>query len=219
VVVNRPLLRYWLAGMLSIPLILLALELAVVHRYFGEPETGDDGGLTNQGLSETRSDWAWAIGLTIAGLGLAAWSLRELGAPRQVLVGEDEGLFLAIGTSRRPEVFVPWHQVDGLRSSFVDGDTGPGPVLEIELARRSWVPASPVGASWEGRVLRVDAAGWRPPVHEVAGVLRTMLDRSRAGGEPVTLLDHEGMLAAGTAATAADDTPPDEAPPGGAGDA
>lgn len=194
VVVNRSMLRYWLAGMLAVPLILLAVELAIAHQFFGEPDQRDDGGLSNQGLSETRADWAWAIGLTLAGLGLAAWSFRELGTPRQVLVGESDGLFLAVGTSRKPEVFVPWHQVQSLRSTVVEDELGPSPVLELEMVERSWIPHMPIGARWVGRVLQVDAATWKPPAHEVAGALQTMLERSRLHGEIVPLADGEPLV-------------------------
>lgn len=187
--VNRSVLRYWVAGLLAIPLILLAIEISFAHRLFGEPERDDDGRLTNQGLSETRADWIWAAGLAIAGVGLATWSFRELGAPRQVLVAEDEGLFLAVGSTRRPEVFVPWHQVDSLRSTVADDDAGPRPVLELDLTQRAWVPAEPVGARWHGRLLEIDAGTWRPAVHEVAGVLQMMLERSQVRGQAVTLLD------------------------------
>lgn len=189
VVVNRSVLRYWLAGLLAVPLILLAIEISFAHRLFGEPERNDDGALTNQGLSETRADWLWAAGLAVAGVGLAGWSLRELGAPRQVLVAEDEGMLLAVGSTRRPEVFVPWHQVSSLRSTVATDDAGTRPVLQLSMQQRSWIPAEPVGARWKGRLLEVDAGNWRPPVHEVAGVLQMMLERYRMRGEAVTLLD------------------------------
>ena len=147
------------------------------------PETSDEGAITNQGRSEQRADWLWGWGLVAAGGGLAIWSLSELGRRRRALAADDSGLYLDVSASRS-DVFLPWDQVQSIRSTVVEGDTGPTRSIEIAVSGTTWVPAHPLGATWDGNRLLLDADDWRIPAHEAAGLLDAMLERSRHAGEP-----------------------------------
>jgi deoxyribonuclease-4 len=176
--INRSSWKAFLAGMLAIPLILIAIDLAFTHGFFRAPEANEDGSLTNQGLSEQRADLVWFAGLTIGGGMLIWWSLREITGSRRVVVADHDGLYLAIGSARQSEVFVPWSRIESIRSTFVEDETGPTPYLEVTISGPSWVPTEPRGARWEGDRLLVDATDWQTPVHEAAGLLQTMLERT-----------------------------------------
>jgi hypothetical protein len=185
--VTRSAWKAWLAGVIAIPLLLVAIDLAFTHRYFREPARDENGNLTTQGLSEQRADYVWFIGLTAGGGVLIVWSLRDLAGSRRALVADDEGLYLPVGSTRSSQVFVPWAQVTSVRSTFVEDDaTGPTPYLDLGIAGPSWVPAEPRGARWVDDHLYVDATDWQTPVHEVAGLLQTMLERSRYDDEEAT---------------------------------
>lgn len=175
----RSVWRPWLAGLVAVPLLLVAVDLAITHQVFREPAADAEGRRTNQGLSEERADWIWGLGLAAAGLGLVYWSLRELSGPRNAVSADEEGIYLGIGPGRGEPVFVPWDQVLSVRSSFEHDDTGPTPKLEVAVDTPGWLPLRARGAAWKGNRIVMDATGWQVPVHRAAGLLQTMLERYR----------------------------------------
>lgn len=177
--INRTAWKAWIAAMIAVPLVLIAVDLAFTHRYFREPVQDADGNLTTQGMSEQRTDYIWFVGLTVGGGVLLYWSLREITGNRRVVVADAEGLHLSVGSSRTADVFVPWHQVTSIRSTFREDETGPTDYLEVGIHGPTWVPADPRGAVWEHDHLLVDATDWQTPSHVAAGLLQTMLERSR----------------------------------------
>ena len=192
----------WVALLLAVPILLVGVDRVITDGAIAEavvdavrapselddlsrdPETNDDGGLTKQGKSEQRADWFWGLGLLAVGGAMAIWSLTDVGRSRKVLTADDTGLFLAVSSSGN-DVFVPWDQVESIRSTISESDVGPIRSIEITVSGNTWIPSEPPGATWDGNRLLVDADDWRIPAHEAAGVLETMLERSRyPGPEP-----------------------------------
>lgn len=202
--------RAWIALALSVPVLLLGVDRIITDgdivgsivdtvRAPSEleedlsrpPEVNEDGAITNQGRSEQRADWVWGWALIAAGGALAIWSIGDLGRRRRALVADDNGLFLDVGSAAN-DVFVPWYQVESIRSTIAEGDTGPTRSIEITISGATWVPADPVHATWDGSRLLIDADDWRVPAHEAAGVLEVMLERSRQMGRDVGPMDRGG---------------------------
>jgi hypothetical protein len=156
--------------------------LLFTYRLFSGPEENEEGARTSQGDSERRSDIAWGVGFAVVGLGLGAWAVPELIRHRSVLVADDYGIALALGRHGEPAWRAGWEDVVSVRSTVTEDDTGPVAALDIELSNASLGPNRPRGARQEGAHLLVDADDWERPVHEVAGRLQLLLERSREPG-------------------------------------
>ena len=192
--VSRSLWKVWVAGLLAVPLLFLAVELMVTDfgvtnagiEFFeeafdhdtrmdlGPPETSDSGGLTHQGRSELATDWIWGIAFLVGGAVLGGWALYEIAYPRKILAADHQGLYLGLLMSRRSYVFVPWHQVRSLRSTFLDGEAGRSAAIELAVVGAHSIPENPYGAVWEGNLLLLDADGWDVETHELVGQLDTL---------------------------------------------
>ena len=132
---DRSRRRAWVGLVLSIPILLVGVDRVVTDGAIAQavvdavrapseledlsrdPQTTEEGGLTNQGKSERRADWMWGWGLIAAGGALAIWSIGDLGRSRRVLAADDGGLYLAVSPSTK-DVFVPWEQVGSIRSTI-----------------------------------------------------------------------------------------------------
>lgn len=180
--IKRSVLRPFVAGILAIAAIVIAIDLLFTYRLFSVPEENEEGARTSQGDSERRSDIAWGVGLAVVGLGLGAWAVPELIRHRSVLVADQEGITVALGRHSEPAWRVGWEQVVSVRSTVTEDDTGPVAALDIELTDASLGPDRPRGARQDGAHLLVDADDWERPVHEVAGRLQLLLERSRDPG-------------------------------------
>jgi hypothetical protein len=152
--IKRSVLRPFVAGVLAIAAIVIAIDLLFTYRLFSVPEENDEGARTSQGDSERRSDIAWGVGFAVVGLGLGAWAVPEL---------------------------IRQHVVS-VRSTVTEDDTGPVTALDVELTDASLGPVRPRGARQDGAHLLVDADDWERPVHEVAGRLQLLLERSQEPG-------------------------------------
>jgi hypothetical protein len=180
--IKRSVLRPFLAGVFAIAAIVIAIDLLFTYRLFSGPEENEEGARTSQGDSERRSDIAWGVGFAVVGLGLGAWAVPELIRHRSVLVADDDGIALALGRHGEPAWRAGWEDVVSVRSTVTEDDTGPVAALDIELSNASLGPNRPRGARQEGAHLLVDADDWERPVHEVAGRLQLLLERSREPG-------------------------------------
>lgn len=204
--VHRSVWRAWLGAVLAIPMIFLAIEMVVTdfaatnnligffeeavdvdtRLEFGPPETREESGsLSHQGKSEAVTDTLWGVALFLVGAVVAYLSLREIALPRRILGADDEGLYLGIERARREYVFIPWTAIASVRSTVAEDDTGSVDALEVEVNAPTMVPDHPRGASWQGTKLLVDADGWKPPVHEVAGLLSFLHEHARTAVEEV----------------------------------
>lgn len=180
--IKRSVLRPFVAGVLAIAAIVIAIDLLFTYRLFSVPEENDEGARTSQGDSERRSDIAWGVGFAVVGLGLGAWAVPELIRHRSVLVADEDGISLALGRHGEPAWRVGWEQVVSVRSTVTEDDTGPVAALDVELTDASLGPVRPRGARQDGAHLLVDADDWERPVHEVAGRLQLLLERSQEPG-------------------------------------
>ncbi len=200
---KRAAWRPWLLLLIAVPTLALALDLTITDRAITGwvldvihapselkedltrgPEARESGdGLSHQGASEQRADWLWGGFMWLAGALLLFWGFNDITASRTVLAADDDGLRLQVGSTQGSHVVLSWDQIVSIRSTVDDGDLGPSPALELTLTGPTWIPTEPSNARWEGNRLLIAAANWRTPVHQAAGVLQTMLDRSRAGEE------------------------------------
>ncbi|MDX1449417.1 MAG: hypothetical protein R3246_10205 [Acidimicrobiia bacterium] len=195
--VGRSPLKAWIAAVLAVPLLLLAIDIAITNRVYPHPQQDANGNLTGQGQSERRTDIVLGLGLATAGVALGAWSLyelREQTRPGSVLRADERGLELGTASRYEPPAWVPWQYVTSVRTTVDRDATGEHQVLAVEfrddVTLRADIPSSRVS----GTRLLLDPDNWDTPVVEVSDRLHILLERSRREEEleepfPLDILD------------------------------
>ena len=158
-VVRRSAVRMWLLAMAGIPLLVISLDVLTNRRLTNwlrelifRPEDTQ--------IFEPRDViWAWVMAL-FAGF-LVLWGLKELFLPTKVVEARDDGLALKINGPFRSASLVPWDWIVDVKSSEIDDEGTPVPLLAISLATREGLPANPWGARWlDERELALTAEDW-----------------------------------------------------------
>lgn len=168
VIVRRSGWRAWAVAMLSIPLLVIAVDVLTNRRitdfFRGLLFRPDD-----TQLFEPR-DVIWVAAMGVVGLVFALWGLRELLAPTPVLSATADGLALRLGGPlSRSTTTIPWDDIDDLGAGTVDDDGDRVPVLWVRVFDKEAIAPAPWGARWvDDRTLAVFAADWERPAAEVA---------------------------------------------------
>lgn len=179
--------------LLAIPMLLLAVDMSISHRFFPEPETSDvtetvtlgDGSttevtrqvLTNSGAAERRRALGWSIGLFAAGAGAAVWALKDLVYPRRILVLDDDGLVLQVGRRTSSRTRFAWSDIGGVRSGVAEDDGGETPVLGLRFHDAELLPEDPWGGFVDEGWLYLYTAEWDRPAHQVAPLIEARVTR------------------------------------------
>ena len=135
--VRRSALRMWLMAVLGVPFIIFGtdvlfqrrLSTAITDRIYPSER------VTPPAFETHDLAWAWVF-LVVGGL-LTAWALKELIAPRRVLVADWQGVGLAISGPFAEPVRLPWSAMDEFIGDVASDDGGRHPVLRIRVSIRS----------------------------------------------------------------------------------
>ncbi|MBU1865854.1 MAG: hypothetical protein KKE89_05525, partial [Actinobacteria bacterium] len=122
--------------LLAIPMVLLAIDMMVSHKWFPEPDstevaavqTFEDGStldttilqLTLDGKAQQRREVFWGILLITGGVAAAGWGLKDLLSPRRVLILDSSFLALRVGSRVRMERRYAWSEVADVRSGVLE---------------------------------------------------------------------------------------------------
>ncbi|MEE9299470.1 MAG: hypothetical protein V3V29_10620 [Acidimicrobiia bacterium] len=194
--VSRSPLRLLTYAILSVPAILLAIDMTVSHKWISAPETTDvvvgqstdENGqqvdvtkavLTDVGRAERRRDLLFGAALFIGGALAMAWSIKELARPTAFLTADDDGLLVRLDGPRRPPLRFTWDGIVEVRSGIVPDDGVEVPVLSIRLLDMEEVPYRPAGAHAEPPWLHLLAEEWDTPAHQIAPLFDQMAARTR----------------------------------------
>lgn len=174
-VVRRSALRMWLFAILGVPFIIFGVDILggrqLTTRLTDYIYPGD--AATPPVLETHELAWAWAF--LLAGGLFTAWALKELIAPRKVIVGDWRGVSLAVSGPFRPATLIPWNDIEDVRSGTAgDGETE-FPVLVLDVSRLGDLPRRPWGARWVGpNQLAVASRDWEYEAFIVATQLREL---------------------------------------------
>lgn len=122
VVVRRSALRVWLLALLAAPFWVFGADLLLEQRLLGwladQVYTGEV-----PAFEARDSIWAWLF--LIVGLAVTGWALKELLAPRKVLIGNEEGVAVAVAGPLLKSVLIPWDEITGIEAERAsdDGET------------------------------------------------------------------------------------------------
>lgn len=182
-------------ALFAIPMVILAMDMMVAHRWFPEPETAEvsavrtleDGStvdttimqLTMDGEAQRRREIVWGVGLLIAGAAAATWGLKDLMFPRRVMTADADFLTLRVGPRVSMVVRYAWSDIAEVRSGVLEDEAGPSPVLSLRFIDDSLVPPDPWGAVAEPPWLHLYAIEWDRQAHEVAPMIEGHISRYR----------------------------------------
>ncbi len=185
--VTRAAWRPVVYALFAIPMVILAVDMMVAHRWFPEPDTTEvsavktleDGStvdttikqLTMDGKAQQRREIVWGIGLLIAGAAAATWGLKDLMFPRRVVTTDADFLTLRVGPRVSMVLRYAWSDVVEVRSGVLEDEAGPSPVLSLRFIDDSLVPPDPWGAVAEPPWLHLYAIEWDRQAHEVAPII------------------------------------------------
>lgn len=183
VVVRRSAWKMWRLSIVSIPFIVLAVDVLTQRRLtnalrdivFRPDDTQ---------LFEFRDVvWAWVM-LAVAG-GLAVWALRELIVPTKVIEAGPAGIRLQVTAPFRRPLFVAWSDIDDIGSAHVDDEGEVLPVLWLRFLAPDIGPEDPWSARWmDETTLAVLAADWESDPIEVARRLTDLAIEVARADEP-----------------------------------
>jgi hypothetical protein len=193
--VTRAAWRPVVYALFAIPMVILAVDMMVAHRWFPEPDTTEvsavktleDGStvdttikqLTMDGKAQQRREIVWGIGLLIAGAAAATWGLKDLMFPRRVVTTDADFLTLRVGPRVSMVLRYAWSDVVEVRSGVLEDEAGPSPVLSLRFVDDSLVPPDPWGAVAEPPWLHLYAIEWDRQAHEVAPIIEGHISRYR----------------------------------------
>ena len=182
-------------ALFAIPMVILAMDMMVAHRWFPEPDTTEvaavktleDGStvdttvmqLTMDGKAQQRRETTWGVGLLLAGAAAATWGLKDLMFPRRVLTAEPDLLTLRVGSRVSMVLRYAWSDVVEVRSGVMEDEAGPSPVLSLRFIDDSLVPPDPWGGVAEPPWLHLYASEWDRQAHEVAPMIEGHISRYR----------------------------------------
>ena len=166
ITVRRSGVRMWLLALAGVPMVVIGVDIMLRRRIFGAISSivfvGDPQ------LVEPR-DIIWAGVLLILGSIFIAFGLRELIAPKPVLVADADGLHLLLGHPFSRPVTVPWAEIAGIGAEDLDDDGSVIPVMWVRVSNPSRLPANPWGARWiEADTIAVMGADWEGTPQAVA---------------------------------------------------
>ena len=181
----------------AIPVVLLAIDMMVAHKWFPEPDATDvaaaqtfeDGStlettvrqLTLDGKAQRRRELVWGSALLAGGLAAAAWGLKDLLLPRRTLVVTPDSLGLRVASRVGLERRYDWSEVLEVRSGVLQDESGTMPVLSLRFIDQSLLPPSPWGAVVDPPWLHLYADEWDRQAHEIAPILEAHLAPFQAG--------------------------------------
>jgi len=186
--VSRSPLRLLVYALLSVPAILLAVDMTISYKWIRAPEstavvvgqTSDESGemvditsdvLTDTGRAERRRDLLFGGVLFVGGVAALGWAFRELARPTMFLIADDSGLVVRVDGVRQPPRRFEWSNIAEVRSGLIEDDGIDVPVLSIRFFDSTDVPHLPAGGNSSPPWLHLFADEWDQPAHQVAALL------------------------------------------------
>ncbi len=165
-VVRRSIFRVWLLGVLGLPLIFIAVDYVWGTFGFLDLLGSWAYGAKDVEAFEPRDDVLVAI-LGSLGIACTGFTLKEVIAPRRLLVADDDGVHIPLRGPLRGTDGISWYQVKELRAE--------DDALLIEVQSRGDLPEDPWGARWiDDHTLRLDSTWWDRSPESVLGRVQAL---------------------------------------------
>ena len=179
--------RTWLTAVLSVPFLMIGLDLLLLPRLFPQYTRrldllADEMGLNR--IASTGPEEPWGLIFLLVGGGLLTWALKDLLSPTPMLSIDDDGVaFTSLLGPAGGRIVVPRRELlEALPAILVDG-VERSPAVAIRLADPTRLPSSPWGAVWAEDTLLLRTAGWTEKPGRIAAALNGDADPPDAGYE------------------------------------
>ena len=185
------LLAYSIVGA---AMLLMAIDMTFSNRFYPLPDadetvtTLEDGTeatvrtLNRDGQAQRRRDITFGVGLGFGGLAILLWSVREVVARRPLLVADETGLMVHLGTRRDPPLRLEWDEISEVRTGVREDDAGVTSVLSLRLTDPERVPVKPRSAIAEPPWLHLVSEEWDVAARQVAPVVEAYITGLRGAG-------------------------------------
>lgn len=182
--------RMWFVAILSVPFVILGLDLLLLPRLFPQyvrrlDLLADEMGLNR--IAATGPEEPWGLIFLVAGSGLLVWALKDLLFPREMLGVDDQGV--SFGSLLGPgggEFHVPRGEITAAAPALLIEGTDRSPAVAIRFTDPARLPSNPWGAVWVDRTLFIRTAGWTATPRRIARVIMDDED-GQVGGYLVDL--------------------------------
>ena len=183
VVVRRSAFLMWFLAVLGVPFVIYGVDLLFQRRLANWLKEWIYQSDAAPGFETHDLAWAWiflAVGVVFTG-----WALKELIAPRSVIVASEDELTMALAGPFARNVSIPWDSVGDVSSAVDTDDRGRHPVLRLQLLDPEVVPSEPWGARWvSDDTLSISANDWDASPQDVVELLTELaLSRATAADE------------------------------------
>lgn len=176
--------RTWLVAILSVPFVILGLDLLLLPRLFPQYVRRLDLLADNMGLNRitaTGPEEPWGLIFLLAGSGMLVWALKDLLFPREMLGVDDAGVsFASLLGPGSGQFHVPHGEIVDAKPAMLVEGLDRSPAVAIRFTDPSRLPSDPWGAQWVDRTLFIRTEGWTATPAQIAAVLTD--DRDEEGG-------------------------------------
>ena len=177
--------RTWLVAILSVPFVILGLDLLLLPRLFPQYLRRLDLLADNMGVSRitaTGPEEPWGLIFLLAGGGMLIWALKDLVFPREMLGVDDSGVsFASLLGPGGGRFHVPHAEiVEAAPAVLVEG-VDRSPAVAVRFTDPSRLPSNPWGAMWVDGTLFIRTSGWTATPGRIAAVLTDDRDEQTIG--------------------------------------
>ena len=156
--------RTWLVAIVSVPFVILGLDLLLLPRLFPQYVRRLDLLADNMGVSRITANGPeepWGLIFLVAGGGMLIWALKDLVLPREMLGVDDSGVsFASLLGPGGGRFHVPQSEIIDATPAVLVEDSDRSPAVAIRFADPSRLPSDPWGAIWVDHTLFIRTSGW-----------------------------------------------------------
>lgn len=167
--------RTWLTAVLSVPFVILGLDLLLLPKLFPQyvrrlDLLADEMGVNR--ITANGPEEPWGLIFLLAGAALLVWSLKDLLFPREMIGVDEHGvLFASLLGPAGGSFLVPNDEIVSAAPAILIEGTDRSPAVGVRFANPSRLPSSPWGALWVGDVLFIRTSGWTATPRQIAAAL------------------------------------------------
>ncbi len=179
--------RTWLTAVISVPFLVIGLDLLLLPRLFPQyvrrlDLLADEMGLNR--IASTGPEEPWGLIFLLAGGGLLTWALKDLLFPAAMLTVDDEGAaFTSVLGPGGGQIVVPRREILEAAPAVLLEGSERVPAVGVRLADPSRMPSSPWGAVWADGTLFLRTAGWTESPARIATALSSAEETATPGYE------------------------------------
>ena len=177
--------RTWAVAIMSVPFVILGLDLLLLPRLFPQyvrrlDLLADEMGLNR--ITTTGPEEPWGLVFLLGGTAMLVWALKDLVFPRELLGVDDDGVsFTSLLGPGGGRFHVPHSEIAAAAPAVLIEGSDRAPAVAIRFTDPSRLPSAPWGAVWVDSTLFIRTSGWTATPQRISDVLNDDLDEDQIG--------------------------------------